>query len=299
MENAWFLYIIVSIVLIVVAMLSTVIGYFWASSVTKSALLKQLEDKGDEAYKKAQEQLQEWKEKELASIQKQIYDAAKGRAIQEMQEQVKGWQENELKQIRQQMLGGVQGEAIKEAQNQLVKWRNDDLENAKRQIWDVLSKEAALKLEQWKIETEKEIREDELEKNKSVTMGKPTEHMVPYMPGFTFNPEDTRFIGGPIDLLVFDGLENGEVQKIVFVEVKTGTSALSPKERNIRDAVMAGKVEWMEVKASVEAPSVVVKVPEAILKDNLKDRPKKNTGALIFNELQIDPPRPSRNHTDH
>jgi len=267
MDNIGILLILSAIVLIFVMILAITIGYFWASSTTKSALLKQLKDQSDATYKQAQEQLQSWKYQELNVVRQQIYDAAKGQAIQEMQGQMQKWQENELQQIRQQMLEGIRGEAIKEAQEQLVKWRTDELENAKSQIWGVLSKEATVSLEQWKVEAEKEIRKDAIDKSSSVTMGKMTEHMVPYLPGFGFNPADARFVGSPIDLIVFDGLGNDEVKKIVFVEIKTGTSTLSTRERMVRDAVIAKNIEWLEVKANFDGPDIVQKV-----------KSRKNTG---------------------
>jgi len=260
MNNTGILLLLFAAVLIVVAVIAVVIGYFWASSTTKIDLLKQLKDQSDAAFRSSQEQLQIWKEQELISIRQQIYDAAKGQAIQEMQEQVRKWQENELIRIRQQMLEGVRGEAIKDAQEQLVKWRTEELENAKSQIWGVLSKEATISLEQWKVEAEKEIRKDAIDKSSSVTMGKMTEHMVPYLPGFGFNPADARFVGSPIDLIVFDGLGNDEVNKIVFVEIKTGASTLSTRERMVRDAVIAKNIEWLEVKANFDGPDIVQKV---------------------------------------
>jgi predicted Holliday junction resolvase-like endonuclease len=291
MDNVETLIFLFAIVLVFVAILAAVIGYFWASSTTKSALLQQIKEQKDNAFKQAQEQFQGWKEGELSSIRKQTFDAAKGQVIQEMQEQVRNWQENELQQIRKQIYDAVKGqstqemteniqrwqqnelqyirkqlaealrgEAIREAQEQLVKWRNGDLESAKRQIWDVLSKDANVSLEQWKAEVEKEIRQDAIDKSQSVTMGKMTEHMVPYLPGFGFNPSDARFIGSPIDLIVFDGLANDCVNKIVFIEIKTGVSSLSTRERLVRDAILAGKIEWMEVKANLNGPDIVQKV---------------------------------------
>lgn len=260
MDNVGILFFLFVVVSIFVAILAAAIGYFWASSATKSALLKQIKEQGNAAFKQAQEQLQTWKEQELSSIRQQTYDAAKGQAIQEMQEQVRKWQENELMQIRQQMLEGVRGEAIKNAQEQLAKWRTDELENSKRQIWEVLSKQATVNLEQWKVEAEKEIRKDAIDKSQSVTMGKMTEHIVPYLPGFGFNPADARFIGSPIDLVIFDGLGDGDVKRIVFVEIKTGVSTLSTRERIVRDAINARKVEWMEVKVNLDGQDVVHKV---------------------------------------
>ena len=287
----WIFLGIITFVIFVVMILAMAIGYFWASSRTKSALLKQVKEQNEAVYQNAQEQLQNWKEQELNTIKQQIFDSARGQAIQEMQEQVQKWQQNELQQarqnmfdaakgqvtqemqvqmqkwqegevqkIRQQLLEAVRGEAIRSAQEQLVKWRSEELENAKRQIWDVLTKDATVTLEQWKVEKEKEIRQDAIVKSQSVTMGKMTEHIVPYLAGFAFNPTDARFIGSPIDLVVFDGLSEGNVRKIVFVEIKTGASTLSTRERIVRDAITSKSVEWLEVKVNLENPDVVRKI---------------------------------------
>src|SRR5215208_2524332 len=268
MNNLGSLIFLFAIVLVFVSILAAVIGYFLASSTAKSALLKQMQEQVDAAQKQAQDQLQSWKDQELVSVRQQIYDAAKGQVIQEMQAQVRNWQENELQQIRKQIYDAakgkstqeatesiqrwqqtelqyirkqlseaLRGEAIREAQEQLVKWRSEELEKAKQQIWEVRSKDASLSLDRWKVDAEKEIRQDAIDKSQSVTMGKMTEHLVPFLPGFDFNPRDVRFIGSPIDLIVFDGLGEGEVKKIVFIEIKTGVSTLSPRERIVRDAV--------------------------------------------------------------
>ena len=279
-----FIVIIFSIIMLFVATLAGIIGFFLASSRTKSALLKQ----NEMIFKSAQEHLQNWKEQELLAIKQQTFDAAKGQVIQEMQEQVQKWQQNELQQakqnmfdvakgqvtqemqeqiskwqetelqkIRQQLLEALRGEAIREAQEQLIKWRGNELENAKSQIWDVLTKEAKVSLEQWKVEAEREIRQDAIGKSQSVTIGKMTEHIVPYLPGFRFNPADARFIGSPIDFVVFDGLSNDDVKKIVFVEIKTGVSNLSTRERSVRNAVHDRNIEWLEIKVNLENPEII------------------------------------------
>ena len=79
--NVWFLIIILAVMLFFVAALALIIGYFWASSKTKSSLLQQ----NEVIFKRAQEQLQNWKAQELVSIKQQIFDSAKGQTIQEMQ----------------------------------------------------------------------------------------------------------------------------------------------------------------------------------------------------------------------
>lgn len=105
-----------------------------------------------------------------------------------------------------------------------------------------------LALEAWKREVEEEIRRDAVEKSRAVTAGRVREHLVPYLPDFPYNPKDARFIGSPVDLVVFDGLDEGSVRRIVFVEVKTGQSDLSRRERLVREAVLQRAVEWQELR---------------------------------------------------
>lgn len=97
----------------------------------------------------------------------------------------------------------------------------------------------------WKLEEEKKIRQDAVKKSEAVTRGKVTEHLIPYFPDFEYNPKDARFLGTPVDFIVFDGLSEGEMNKVVFVEVKTGkTGALSPREKLVRDCIDRGKVSY-------------------------------------------------------
>jgi predicted Holliday junction resolvase-like endonuclease len=72
------------------------------------------------------------------------------------------------------------------------------------------------------------------------------------MSTFPFNPRDARFIGTPIDLLVFDGLEADSVRQIIFMEVKSAGSTLTTRERSVRDSVREGRVIWHEFRVSGE-----------------------------------------------
>ncbi|MFN6203347.1 MAG: Holliday junction resolvase-like protein, partial [Acidobacteriota bacterium] len=104
-------------------------------------------------------------------------------------------------------------------------------------------------LAEWKTEQEKQIRQDAIQRSQAVTVGKVTEHLVPHLPNFNFNPKDARFIGSPIDFIIFDGLnddEENQIREVVFLEIKTGTSTLTRRERMVRDAIKAGRVRWLE-----------------------------------------------------
>jgi predicted Holliday junction resolvase-like endonuclease len=92
------------------------------------------------------------------------------------------------------------------------------------------------------------IRQDAVSRSQAVTAGKVYEQLLPYLPAFPYNPKDVRFLGSPVDLVVFDGLAEGTVRRVVFVEVKTGRSTLTGRERSVRNAIQAGEVEWAELR---------------------------------------------------
>ena len=97
----------------------------------------------------------------------------------------------------------------------------------------------------WKLDEEKKIRQDAVKKSEAVTRGKVTEHLIPYFPDFEYNPKDARFLGTPVDFIVFDGLSEGEMNKVVFIEVKSGkTDTLSKREKLVRECVDRGKVSY-------------------------------------------------------
>ena len=100
----------------------------------------------------------------------------------------------------------------------------------------------------WKTRYTRAVREDAILRSQAVITGKVSEQLLPYLPGFRFNPKDARFLGSPVDFVVFDGLDEGALRRVVFVEVKTGEAALSARERQVRDAVQGGEVEWAELR---------------------------------------------------
>jgi len=102
----------------------------------------------------------------------------------------------------------------------------------------------------WKVRYTAAVRGDAVLRSQAITAGKVHEQLLPYFPDFPYNPKDVRFLGSPTDLIVFDGLADGEVKRVVFLEVKTGGSGLTPRERSIRDAIQAGEVEWLEVRVT-------------------------------------------------
>ena len=105
----------------------------------------------------------------------------------------------------------------------------------------------------WKVRYSAQIREDAVRRSQATIAGQIHEQLLPYLPEFAFNPKDARFLGSPVDLVVFDGLDAGQLRSIVFIEVKTGGSTLTGRERQIRDAVRGGRVSWVELRVGQKA----------------------------------------------
>jgi predicted Holliday junction resolvase-like endonuclease len=139
------------------------------------------------------------------------------------------------------------------AQAQYDRWRQDDLDRITREQRAIALREAASQLQSWRLDHEAGIRQDAITRSKAVIVGKVSEHIAPWLPVFPYNPKDARFIGSPIDMIVFDGCDEGDVERIVFLEIKTNTSALSRRQRQIRDAIIAGRVEWQEMRIEATA----------------------------------------------
>ena len=89
-------------------------------------------------------------------------------------------------------------------------------------------------------------RADAAKRSRSVRGGRATEQLAPLLGEFAerFDPADARFLGGPVDYVVFDGLAAGRVRGVVLVEVKTGGSRLSANEVRVRDAIDEGRVSY-------------------------------------------------------
>ncbi len=93
----------------------------------------------------------------------------------------------------------------------------------------------------------KEEREDAINRSKAVLTGFAAEQMAPFLPDFPCNPGDCRFVGKPVDYIAFPGSsEDKEINEIVLIEVKTGTSQLSKREREIKECVKKGKFRYVE-----------------------------------------------------
>ena len=90
------------------------------------------------------------------------------------------------------------------------------------------------------------IRGDAIKRSRSVLTGHFSEQLAPFLPDFPYSPTEARFIGKPIDFIVFKGMDKKDIRDIVFVEVKSGKASLSGHERRLRDVIKDKRVNWEE-----------------------------------------------------
>ncbi|NJF25359.1 Holliday junction resolvase-like protein [Thermococcus sp. Bubb.Bath] len=138
----------------------------------------------------------------------------------------------------------------------LVLWRNNQQlirENTEFKtklglLEENLRKEYEVKLQEWKQKAEKEIRKDAISRSSSTILGRVGEQLAPLLmfSNYRINPKDVRFIGTPIDFIAFKGLEEGNPEEVIFIEVKSGkTKTLTKREKQIKELIENKKVRWI------------------------------------------------------
>ena len=88
------------------------------------------------------------------------------------------------------------------------------------------------------------IRSDEGAEKKAIEVGfgKIIEKIIHLHKDFDIPLEDCRFLAEPLDVIVFNGSSQNNVEHITFMEIKTGAARLNKHQRMIRDAVKDGSV---------------------------------------------------------
>ena len=98
----------------------------------------------------------------------------------------------------------------------------------------------------------KSEREDAIKRSRAVIGGQFSEQLAPYLPEFPYKPTEIKFLGKPIDFIVFKGSDENLIDEIIFVEVKSGNAKLNKQEKNLKETILAKRVRWDEYKIPEE-----------------------------------------------
>ncbi len=101
------------------------------------------------------------------------------------------------------------------------------------------------------------VKKDSTFRSSAVNWGKTIEHFVPFMTKFPIPAEDVVFLGMPIDYVGFTDTESAKKCKVHFVEVKSGVSFLSTKQKNIKKAIEEGRVVFHEIAVDSNRAEIV------------------------------------------
>ncbi|NOH00944.1 MAG: hypothetical protein HND47_02675 [Chloroflexi bacterium] len=124
-------------------------------------------------------------------------------------------------------------------------------------IEDVI-KEYEGKIQDVNLKHQNEIdkaRQQSVAVSRHTIKGQIAEQMAPLLNGFDYLPSDARFIGDPIDYVVFKGytdLRDNRVLnddfEVVIIDVKNNNASLSLSQRAIAKAIQEGKVKFEVVR---------------------------------------------------
>ncbi|MDR1411683.1 MAG: hypothetical protein LBI91_05730, partial [Spirochaetaceae bacterium] len=110
-------------------------------------------------------------------------------------------------------------------------------------------KEAA----EWEVHRLEAVVSARLRQSRAVIGGLVSEQMAPLLPGFPFDPGDCRFVGKPVDFIVFEGMNEKKISSVIFLEVKSGSERkLNDQEKQLKEAVINGRVKWAQFDAGVK-----------------------------------------------
>ena len=91
-------------------------------------------------------------------------------------------------------------------------------------------------------------RKDAIKRSRSVIGGQFSEQLAPYLPDFEYLPTECKFLGKPTDFIVFKGMDEKNINEVIFVEVKSGNSRLNAQEKSLKETIENKNVKWVEYK---------------------------------------------------
>ncbi len=102
-------------------------------------------------------------------------------------------------------------------------------------------------------------RDDAVQRSRSTLKGKIGEQMSPLFPEFysKYEPADARFLGSPIDYIIFKNMgkfskDKKELIEVILLDVKIGSSTLSPLQNAIKRAVRDGRIAFDVLTPKIE-----------------------------------------------
>jgi predicted Holliday junction resolvase-like endonuclease len=130
--------------------------------------------------------------------------------------------------------------------------RSQQNEMLNLQVSNVNLQEYSKDLQSIVIQLQDEVGQ-EREKNKALLsqkkssetrLGQISEHLIPFLENCKHDPKTMHFLGNPIDYVVF----NFDQGSITFLEVKSGNSKASKRQKTVKNIIKSGRVYYEEIR---------------------------------------------------
>ena len=136
----------------------------------------------------------------------------------------------------------LQNKALLESERNIAQIKND-----------MMKKEASFQQRLDKDIKEAQKRSNNIQRN--VLKGQIGEQFTPFITDFPYNPSDCRFMGEPIDYVIFQKLHecaDGNVLiedvQLIIAEVKTGNARLNQRQKIIKQVIENEQVSFKELR---------------------------------------------------
>lgn len=99
----------------------------------------------------------------------------------------------------------------------------------------------------WKTLKHLELKRERnlsVKKSREVILWEVYEKISPMLADFPYNHKDLIFVWKWTDYIVFDWLSNWNLKQIIFLEVKSGKSALNWNEKEIKRVIEEKKIKY-------------------------------------------------------
>ncbi|RYZ97725.1 MAG: hypothetical protein EOO68_14840, partial [Moraxellaceae bacterium] len=100
------------------------------------------------------------------------------------------------------------------------------------------------------VATQQAIKKS-LNTSRATIKGRVAEQFAPLLPEFHYLPSDAKFLGDPVDYVIFDGYTDwregnleAEAIEVILMDIKSGQARLSKGQQAIEMAIQQGRVRF-------------------------------------------------------
>lgn len=103
-----------------------------------------------------------------------------------------------------------------------------------------------------------QARKRSVNTSRAVLKGKMAEQFAPLFPEFEYLPSDAKFLGDPVDYVIFsgyseyrEGMLDADQIEVIFMDIKSGQARLSKGQQAIAEAIRDGRVRFETLRIEV------------------------------------------------